>query len=290
MSDRHCKVEWHCWECEKLTSVSKCFSTSTELEQHLKDRHAETVSDSLRSTALEHSMLHDPQIFQECPFCGGLPIELEKQYSNQKDWKAYDALQKHVRNHLISVASILLPIDMGQPDDHLGDEEVNDDKSDAQSGDHSQLGSKEPFRDPILYCEEDSCDCKKQNSITDWSSLETTCQLITDNPKEILPKVHDDPIYSSDRNVELEWEFWWPLSLPPHCRLTRLLDYPGHAKDGRLLELFGIRPSSTTVQGRIVVAVDFGLQSRALSNELVRQPTNMISFRNYLFWSSLGTY
>jgi hypothetical protein len=161
----------------------------------------------------------------------------------------------------IKVASILLPIDMGQPNDDLSDEEVKDDKSDAQSGDHSQLGSKEPFGTTVLYCDQDSCDCKKWNSISDWSSLETTCQLMTDHSKEALPKVHDDPSYSPDKTTKLEWEFWWPKSLPPDYRLTGLRDYPGHASDERFLELFGIRPSMTMMQRKIVVAADFGLYS-----------------------------
>jgi hypothetical protein len=101
------------------------FTTLQLLEKHTRSKHS--IAESLYATILKHSIVRKRKIFPNgCPFCGGIPEELEQKFFCHQEREAEEALEEHVRDHLINVALILYPIDMGERDEELVDE-----KSDA---------------------------------------------------------------------------------------------------------------------------------------------------------------
>ncbi|KAI0881979.1 uncharacterized protein GGS22DRAFT_171263 [Annulohypoxylon maeteangense] len=162
MRDTHTQPEWHCWHCKTSSSP---FSTAAELESHLVKHHREEVTESLRPTLVKHSLVRDQHPLRECPFCGGFPEEIEKTYPDRDSKQAREVLEKHVRDHLVSTALILAPVEMGEPGDGL-----DDTKSDAQRDGDSERDLDGVGEIYELQCENNSCDCKEsnKNSGSDW--------------------------------------------------------------------------------------------------------------------------
>ncbi|KAI1453987.1 hypothetical protein F4805DRAFT_441186 [Annulohypoxylon moriforme] len=157
MRETHTQPEWHCWHC-KTSSSSGPFSTPSELESHLESHHREEITESLRPTLVKHSMIHDQHPLQECPFCGGFPEEIEKTYPDRDGKQSHEALEKHVRDHLVSVALILAPVEMGESGD-----ELDDTKSNAQRDDDSERDLDGVGDTYELQCQNTSCDCKEES-------------------------------------------------------------------------------------------------------------------------------
>ncbi|KAK1254167.1 hypothetical protein MKX08_008162 [Trichoderma sp. CBMAI-0020] len=158
-----------------------------KLEQHITNVHGNEVSESLRSTIVKHSKLHDQPALQDCPFCGGFPEELEEKYTDRDCREARKALEKHVEQHFITVALVLVPIEM----EHQPDDENDDENSEAQRDNRSELDLDGIDVIPEVKCSNDDCDCKDdaKDSPLDRSAFD------------------DDPSYSDDVDIQDEWEF-----------------------------------------------------------------------------------
>ncbi|KAI0446278.1 hypothetical protein F4803DRAFT_568292 [Xylaria telfairii] len=166
MRDTHTQPTWHCWHCKTAASSSGPFLTPGELESHLEKHHQEEATDPFRPTLIKHSMIRDQYALQECPFCGGFPEEIEKKYDNRICKQARESLSKHVRDHLISVALILAPVETGE----LGSE-LDDTKSEAQRDNDSERSLHNVGNTYELECMNNSCDCQdiRKNSVLNWS-------------------------------------------------------------------------------------------------------------------------
>ncbi|KAG4432743.1 hypothetical protein IFR05_011773 [Cadophora sp. M221] len=103
----HMQSRWECASADHSLHPLR-FERLEDFEQHIRS-HDEDITPSLLATLSKHSLRKDPKLFHSCPFCGGLPEEIEKQYP-QDNFQAQAALQKHVRDHLTAVALILPPI------------------------------------------------------------------------------------------------------------------------------------------------------------------------------------
>lgn len=163
MRDTHTQPEWHCWHCK----TGRQFSNSADLETHLEILHQEEVTDSLRPTLVKHSMVRDQPVLQDCPFCGGYPEEIEKDDPDRNGKRAREALEKHVRDHLIAVSMILAPVEKGGADG-----ELDDTQSEAQRGNDSERDLDGLTEAYDIQCPNDSCDCRERetNSVLDWST------------------------------------------------------------------------------------------------------------------------
>ncbi|KAL2678788.1 hypothetical protein Neosp_009539 [[Neocosmospora] mangrovei] len=136
-------------------------------------------------------MVRDQHALQDCPFCGGFPEEIEKDHPDRDGEQAREALQKHVRDHLVSAALILAPMEMEEPGS-----ELDGTQSDAQKGTDStrNLNDFDDIYD--LECRNHSCDCKEgeKNSPPEWSTAApdhqaldiTKMQMVTQLWKYIL--------------------------------------------------------------------------------------------------------
>ncbi|KAM0414538.1 hypothetical protein ACHAPT_013618 [Fusarium lateritium] len=235
MREAHTQPQWHCWHCKSPTLSSGPFSNPGELEDHLTDHHGEEVPETFRPTLVKHSVLRDQHALQDCPFCGGFPEELEKSYPQRECTKAREALEKHVRDHLISVALILAPIETGELD-----EEYDDTKSEAQRDENSARDLDEVSLSHEMQCSNDTCDCRDQrkNSVSDWPTFEAVFESSVDISGDKLPASHIDPSRGPNTNFQDEWEFWYPLSLPPDCKPIGPAEYQDLAEDQKLMEYF----------------------------------------------------
>ncbi|KAI1121222.1 hypothetical protein F5Y10DRAFT_272290 [Nemania abortiva] len=120
MRHTHSQLEGICRYCEKEPFRSSIFPSPVELESHLEIHHQREFPESHRSYVVEHGRICVP--FRECPFCGGFPEEIEKDYHSRDRFLARDALAKHVGEHLISVTLILLaPLETEEPGGVLDD-------------------------------------------------------------------------------------------------------------------------------------------------------------------------
>ncbi|KAI8262375.1 NACHT-domain-containing protein [Colletotrichum sp. SAR11_239] len=99
--------------------------------------------------------LKEQYVLEECPFCGGFPAEIESEYSDRNLQQAREALQKHVRDHLVSVALILAPVEVSELED-----ETCDTKSDSRIDNTSERDLNEAGAICETECQSDSCDCK----------------------------------------------------------------------------------------------------------------------------------
>ncbi|KAI0543458.1 hypothetical protein F4679DRAFT_577614 [Xylaria curta] len=163
MRDAHTQPEWYCWHCKTASYPLSPFSTSEELEDHLKNHHREEITDSLRSTLVKHSMIRDQYALHECPFCNGFPEEIEKNYRNRDSEQARESLSKHVRDHLVSVALILAPLETGESGG-----ELDDTKSEAQRDNNSERDFDGVGDTYELECGKSSCDCKDNPDHDGW--------------------------------------------------------------------------------------------------------------------------
>ncbi|PKK44987.1 hypothetical protein CI102_10616 [Trichoderma harzianum] len=113
MRKRHTRPEWYCWYCQDSSSSGN-FSTPGDLESHLTDFHGDVLSKELRPTAVNHSKVYGQTLFQECPFCGEFPSEIAKENLDREGREMYEALEKHVGDHFVSVSLIRLPFKSGE--------------------------------------------------------------------------------------------------------------------------------------------------------------------------------
>ncbi|KAI0140286.1 hypothetical protein BJ166DRAFT_584113 [Pestalotiopsis sp. NC0098] len=113
----HSKPEWQCWYCKGTdASVTRTFPTPNGLEDHLKGHHPEEVRSSLRHICVKHSMTRAQYVIKRCPFCGASPEEASQQYPNRNHYEFCMTLEKHIKNHLVSVARIGSFRGRGEPD------------------------------------------------------------------------------------------------------------------------------------------------------------------------------
>lgn len=172
MRDKHTQPEWHCWYCKTVSSSSTSFLTPEELGRHLETKHQNEVTDLLRPTLVKHSMIRPNHALEECPFCGEFPKEIEKDSKFEKDSgvekdsaerdqeSASEKLEKHVKDHLVSVALILAPMKRGEPAGQF-----NNTQSEAQRDCQSErdlIGVGDQYE---LECSNSSCDCKTRSGL-----------------------------------------------------------------------------------------------------------------------------
>lgn len=160
MRDGHTKQEWYCRYCKTDSASPPSFSTPEELGGHVEKNHPNDVTDALRPTLVKHSMIRTRHAIRECPFCGGFPKDVEDDPLKFHLEPALQALEKHIRDHLVSVALILAPIETeeeaGQPDNE---------RSEAQRDDQSERDLNGVGEQYELVCSETTCDCKKRSDL-----------------------------------------------------------------------------------------------------------------------------
>ncbi|KAF4463390.1 serine threonine kinase [Fusarium albosuccineum] len=224
---------------ESVTSVkiSSDFPKKPKLDP--THHHEEEIPDMFHPTLVKHNVIYDQHPLQSCPFCGGFPEELEKQYPEPGCDKGLEALEKHVRDHLISVALILAPVEMNELE-----KECDETKSEAERDDNSVLDPNSVGFSPVIQCSNAACDCRDRhkNSLTSWSTFEAAFEPWVNALGDKLPTNHDDPSRERNTNSQGEWEFWYPLSLPPDCQTLGPVAYPDLAEDQKLMEYFKINP------------------------------------------------
>lgn len=117
--------------------------------------------------------MRDRRTLQECPFCGGFPDDIDEAYPDRSRKQAIEALEKHVRDHLISVSLILAP---AETEESEGD--VDDTILTAQADNVSECDPDEVGDTYELECQNDLCDCKEKekDSIPDWPGSDS-CEI-----------------------------------------------------------------------------------------------------------------
>ncbi|KAI1113746.1 hypothetical protein F5Y14DRAFT_451758 [Nemania sp. NC0429] len=184
MRDTHTRPKWHCSYCKTDSLSSSPFDTPTELENHLEKHHQ--VTESLRPTLVSRSMIRDQHALEECPFCGGFPEEVEKDYPDRDSEQAREALDKHVRDHLVSVALILAPLEIGEA-----------------------TGQRHDTHESV--CQNNSYDCKKSS---DFDCAGNEDPNITKLWENVSGLEHKDP---DVRNVAI-----WTLATEPSLPKTMI--------------------------------------------------------------------
>ncbi|MCJ1425603.1 hypothetical protein MMC29_003503 [Sticta canariensis] len=247
----HMPLQWHCTAPIHETMV---FSEKERFEEHMRT-HYDHLTDPLLSTLTKHSERH--RIFQSCPFCGGLPEELEREFPNQQDPEAQQAFQRHLKEHLVAVALILPPIRVD-----LHEEEGRSSGSSAQGDAENAFDSDKEAIIPLTYCErgdqEKPCDCRngKRDSTTEWLTMAGIVMPIWGELKSMRSLEHFyDPGWPLDPRFALSdpeywglpierqqhrsvikggWEQCGNLSLPP-VQKDISTNYKGHLKDDKLV-------------------------------------------------------
>ncbi|KAF6831808.1 ankyrin repeat protein [Colletotrichum musicola] len=125
LKDQHSPRAWRCWHCGPKNTLY--FSSSEELDSHLREHHGHEVSDVHRSALVKHGMTRKQVRLQSCPFCGSFPEDIEKRFPDRESSQAQDTLLAHVKAHLISIALVLAPIRAeGTNDDNSGSDANSD--------------------------------------------------------------------------------------------------------------------------------------------------------------------
>jgi hypothetical protein len=237
MRDKHMPLYWHC---TAPNHESMVFLDGKEFKSHVRSAHDENITESVLSLLATHSMWRRAQIFRSCPFCGGLPEEHERRYPNQEYSEAQEALQKHVSDHLMAVALILPPIR-----DDLIDGDASTHGSESAQGCRSAFDLDEAATIPIMNCDRTGigppCDCgdKAKNSVSDWSTFEFLAEIAHPTLGLRLLENHNDPSYRplprsqfpDLSELEFEWGFCGPISLPPLSMDISPPPYAGHLED-----------------------------------------------------------
>ncbi|CZR67541.1 uncharacterized protein PAC_17440 [Phialocephala subalpina] len=298
MHEYHMLPRWHCMSPHQ---DPKSFSRVQEFEDHIRT-HDENIADNLLATLTKHSVSRDTQIFQSCPFCGGLPHELVSKFPDQTTGDAQLALQKHVRDDLLKIALILPPIpDMDEEDGQVGG-------SSALGPRESVLGSKEATIFPETHCDlkgrETPCDCRdeKKNSSSNWSTTaDTVVPFWTAlDPKLFFkssePKSFDDPAWRPESQPHVselggEWEFcdfrkphYNELDDPIILHLIdqvslrtsvpqALMDDLNRAVDAPNMAVEAIPAAAAS---KIIIAVDFGTTCSSLGYIHTSEPEGKI--------------
>ncbi|KAG6359198.1 hypothetical protein INS49_012718 [Diaporthe citri] len=105
-------------------------------------------------------MIRPNHALHECPFCGGFPEEVEKDSSKWDHESALGKLEKHVKDHLVSVALILAPMEREEPAGQF-----DETQSEAQRGDQSERDSNGVGDQYELECSNALCDCKTRSDL-----------------------------------------------------------------------------------------------------------------------------
>lgn len=244
------------WHCTAPIHESKIFSEKEEFEEHMRTHH-EPLTDLLLSTLTKHSVSHETRVFQSCPFCGGLPEELETEFPDQQDTKAQEAFQRHIKDHLVSVALILPPIlvDTVEEEDRSGG-------SSTQGHGDSAFNPEEEIVTPFILCErgdqEKPCDCRDgtKDSTAEWLTMSGIVLPIWGESRSMASLEHFfDPAWPSDplstllepeekwkllvnpqpiSIIKAEWKPCKNISLPP-VRKDITTKYEGHLNDDKLV-------------------------------------------------------
>lgn len=100
---KHTVQEWYCWYCQSDPERER-FESAQALEEHLAESHADRVSEALRPTVVRHSVRTEEPGLDNCPFCNVYPEDIGVEFPDYASYQAIDALNKHVRNHLIELS------------------------------------------------------------------------------------------------------------------------------------------------------------------------------------------
>lgn len=244
MKKTHTQPRWQCWYCPQPSSKPLEFASSSLFEDHLSAEHSDKIEASLRGTVAKHSIIQDGLSLLSCPFCGGYPEELEAQHSDQESPEAIEALFKHIRNHLISAALILLPRDFDSGNTR-GNKTLDSDagEGNASAHDFEDLALLEGLvTDEQLRCENEDCECRIPSSIVngDWSSANlydeySSAHTLSDAIKHALD--------STSPSQEIgEWDFCRLFSLRPDYEPIST-SYPPLEDDEKLYEYFQLGPA-----------------------------------------------
>ncbi|KAM5347455.1 hypothetical protein ACJ41O_010460 [Fusarium nematophilum] len=234
-----------------------------------------------------------------CPYC--FLVCPAKEVSSQTQWKNHlihdfepffcvfdDSLEKHVRDHLVSVALILAPVETGE-----ADQELDDTKSEAQRDQNSERDIEEVGVSHPIHCTKAICDCsdKNKDSVSKWSTFEATLAPWGDALGHGVPMPCDDPSFEVNLDALEEWNFWHPLSLPPDCEPTGPPEYQGLASDTKLHEYFNIEGQAPAPLVRKVAPGKHPLipKLRALGNrEAKPESRRSKEFADILDWLTAG--
>ncbi|KAK4443845.1 hypothetical protein QBC34DRAFT_198771 [Podospora aff. communis PSN243] len=212
------------------------FDEKAEFLEHLHTCHGEKLTQSQilgRIRRNRRIATRDPFV---CPLCDCVPTDVARHVRQGE--KPHALLWEHVAQHLKSMAFLSLSYvgDDVQDNESIADSSTQaSSKNDAKISEYSLSDSSHR-----LHCDRDSCDCddREKDSALDWSSLEATFESMGGIPEGQLPTSHADPRHDdAGTNAGLEWEFWYPLSLPPDCKQIGLPEL-GHAEDMKLMGYF----------------------------------------------------
>lgn len=232
MKKEHGNPKWQCWYCPQSPAGPLEFTSSPAFEDHLTTNHGDKVTDSLRDTVIKHSIIHGDLKVLSCVFCGGYPAAIEATHQNPHTPEAIEALLKHIRNHLISYALILLPrsLDSIQADVERGSD-AGDDGGNASDKDVENISVLEGLvTDEQLRCSSEYCECHIPSSIEtgDWSKLNNE-NPPGHSPADAIQRTLNETQQTHDTD---EWEFCSPFSST---------DYPDLERDKVLHEYFQLK-------------------------------------------------
>jgi len=236
-SDKIHTERWHCdVDHNEPGRESPEFDEKAEFLNHLNTCHGDKLTQSQilgRIRRNRRIATREPFV---CPLCDCVPPDIEN--LRRKGEKPYRLLWEHIAQHLKSLAFLSLSYigDDLEDRESIADSSTNaGDKNDAKLSKHSLSDGSHH-----LYCDRDSCDCwdREKNSALDWSSIEATFKSMIGVPEDQLPTSHADPAYTLDDNAQSEWEFWYPVSLPPDCKRIGPPEYQDQDKDEKLMEYF----------------------------------------------------
>lgn len=253
VQQEHMPLRWHC---TAPVHDPMSFTEKENFEEHMRS-HYDHLTDPLLSRLTKHSERREARILQSCPFCGGLPEELEREFPNQQDPEAQQAFQRHLKNHLIDIALILPPIRVD-----MHEEEGRSSGSSAQGDEDKAFDSDEEAIIPLTYCErgdqEKPCDCRngERDSTTEWLTISGIVMPIWGELKSVQSLEHfHDPGWPLDPRFALSDPEYWglPVERQQHrsvikggwepCRYISLppvqkdisTNYEGHLKDDKLV-------------------------------------------------------
>ncbi|CEJ94647.1 hypothetical protein VHEMI10166 [[Torrubiella] hemipterigena] len=260
----HMQSEWHCWYCRDTTSGSHAqFSSEQLFKDHLTNLHSDRVTETVMSTVIKHSEGRNSLACQTCAFCGGYPEEIEALHPTRESPEALLVLENHIKSHFMSLSLILLPVVIqgeaqqdggGESDADRGNESQQD--SENLEGltdltDLSDWNNKPRFISEVsLHCANKECDCRVKSSIPSgiFSSFPATMPADVTSDERRYNAIDPAFYFLADGK---EWEFWYPLPLPPGSEPTAP-QYPNIEDDKKLRDYFQLQTREPTrIQKRV---------------------------------------
>lgn len=104
MVEEQLEQQWHCASAIHKEGA-KIFSTQEEFENHMTQEHKVPLTGPELSKLSERSMRPAFRLFLECPLC-----DFEDTNKQASEYEVQDNLQRHVADHLQSLALFSLPI------------------------------------------------------------------------------------------------------------------------------------------------------------------------------------